>query len=294
MAQPRSHSPRRVAARPMSAARIRRWMRSQLAEAVASLRARSPTDLDVHAARKSIKRARAGLRLLREVLGRAAYERENVALRDAGRPLSPARDAKILVDVLESLTGKHAINPDSVKSLRQALSRRRGQLQRRALAKHQLVTVRRLLRQVDRRIQRWSLTGADADPSLLIRALRRVYRRGRKAMAAARQSPRAPVLHEWRKEVKYLWHALQVLPPKQTSADELAEIAHKLADHLGDDHDLAVLHDYVLERYTLLSRAAAKALPREIRRRQLALEKKAFILGRRLFREKPGKFVDHF
>jgi hypothetical protein len=67
--------------------------------------------------------------------------------------------------------------------------------------------------------------------------------------------------------MKYLWHALQVLPPNQASAEERADVAHKLADHLGDDHDLAVLHDYVLARRTLLSRAAARAL---VRRNQQA------------------------
>ena len=290
----RSHQARSVSAHPLRAARIRMWIRSQLAGALASLSARSPTDIDVHAARKSIKRARAGLRLLRDMLGRAAYQRENEALRDAGRPLSPARDARILLDVLESLAEKRSVDPDSAKSLRQAISRRQEQLQRRALAGHQIVAVRRLLREVDRRIQRWSLAGADANASLLIRALRRIYRRGQNAMAAARQSPRAAVFHEWRKEVKYLWHALQVLSPRRMSADVRADIAHKLADQLGDDHDLAVLHDYVLGRRRLLSRTAARALIRDILKRRLVLERKAFTLGRRLFREKARKFVARF
>lgn len=291
MAQPRSQSTRKSAAHSISAARIRAWTRAQLTAAVASLRARSPTDVDVHAARKSIKRARAGLRLLRDVVGRTAHQRENATLRDAARPLSPARDAKILLDVLESLAGKRLGTPDSLEKLRQVLSRRRDQLKSHAMAKHQIVTVRRLLRDVDRRIKRWSLTGADADGSLVVRALRRIYRRGQKAMSAARRTPRAALLHEWRKEVKYLWHALQILQRNQTHADERADIAHKLADHLGDHHDLAVLHDCILARRTLLSRAAARELVREIRKRQLVLEKKAFTLGQRLFREKPKKFV---
>jgi hypothetical protein len=196
--------------------------------------------------------------------------------------------------VLDSLAEKHAVRPDIVERLRKVLSRRRDQLQRRALAEHRIATVRRLLRQVDRRIQRWSFTGADADASLIIRALRRVYRRGRRAMAAARQSPRAALLHEWRKEVKYLGNALQVLPPNQQSADPWASIAHKLADRLGDDHDLAVLHDYVLARRKLLSQAAARDMIHEIRKRQRVLEKKAFTLGQRLFREKPKKFGGRF
>lgn len=290
----RSHRARRVPAHSLSAARIRMWIRSQLAEALVSLRGRSPTDNDVHAARKSIKRARAGLRLLRDTVARPVYQRENEALRDAARPLSPARDAKILLDVLDSLARKRSVNRDSLKGLRHALSRRRDQLQRRALADHQIAAVRRLLREVDQRIKRWSLTAANASTALHIRALRRIYRRGRKAMTNARQSPQAAALHEWRKEVKYLWHALQVLAREQTLADKRTDTAHKLADHLGDDHDLAVLHDYVLARRRLLSPGAVRELLRQIHNSRLALEKKAFILGRRLFREKARKFVARF
>ena len=283
--------PHRIKRAALSAARVRAWIRTQLSEALESLGAHAPADVEIHAARKSIKRARAGLRLLRDMLTRAAYERENRALRDAGRPLSPARDTRILLDVLESLAAKRSVDPASCKSLKQALIRRRGQLERRAVARHEIVAVRRALREVDHRIQRWSFAGADA--SLLLRSLRRIYRRGQHAMSAARQDGRAPVLHEWRKEVKYLWHALQILP-MQTSAAPRADVAHKLADHLGDDHDLAILHDYLLARRKLLSRAAAKTLNAEIGKRRLALERKAFALGRRLFREKPRKFATRF
>ncbi len=254
-------------------------MRSQLAAALHSLQGLSPSDADVHAARKCIKRARASLRLLREVLGRAVYQRENKALRDAGRPLSPARDAKILLDVLQSLAEQRAIDADATQSLRRALSRHRSELQRRALARHEIVAVRRILRATDRRVRDWPFTGADE--SLLIRALRRVYRRGRDAMTAARENPNAQALHEWRKQVKYLWHELQLLPAKQANAALRSDTAHKLADHLGNDHDLSVLHDYVLARRKLMSRAAARTLTAEIEKRRLALEKKAFTLGRR-------------
>ena len=41
--------------------------------------------------------------------------------------------------------------------------------------------------------------------------LRRIYRRGRKAMRAAREDPSAENLHEWRKRVKDLWHATEIV-----------------------------------------------------------------------------------
>lgn len=60
------------------------------------------SDEHVHAARKSIKKARAGLRLLREALGEDRYQRENAALRDAGRCLAPLRDATSLREALSA------------------------------------------------------------------------------------------------------------------------------------------------------------------------------------------------
>ena len=48
--------------------------------------------------------------------------------------------------------------------------------------------------------------------------LQRIYRRGRLAMRAARKDPSAEHLHEWRKRVKDLWHATEIVGaarPKQ-------------------------------------------------------------------------------
>src|SRR4051812_32160878 len=49
---------------------------------------RIPDDETVHTARKELKGARAGLRLLRGVAGEDRYVYENARLRDAARPLS--------------------------------------------------------------------------------------------------------------------------------------------------------------------------------------------------------------
>src|SRR5512146_1173 len=74
-------------------------------KALADLRVQRPVDTRVHSARKALKKARAALRLLRPNLVAGVYERENIALRDAGRRLSPLRDAKSLVAAV-NLLGK--------------------------------------------------------------------------------------------------------------------------------------------------------------------------------------------
>jgi CHAD domain-containing protein len=81
----------------------RRIVGQDIAKARAALKSRRLSDSSIHRARKSIKKARAVWRLLREALPSATYRQMNMQLRDAGRPLGAARDAKILIVALDSL-----------------------------------------------------------------------------------------------------------------------------------------------------------------------------------------------
>ena len=76
--------------------------------------------------------------------------------------------------------------------------------------------------------------------------LERTYRRGRRDFRAARSEPTVEALHEWRKRAKQLWYHHSLLRPlwppvMQAVGDE----AHELSDRLGDDHDLAMLAEWV-------------------------------------------------
>src|SRR5580698_10039159 len=76
----------------------RRALVEQLDKAAAGLE--DPRRSSIHEIRKKLKRARAALRLLRDCLGEPVYRRENSRLRDAARPLTPVRDAKVLFATL--------------------------------------------------------------------------------------------------------------------------------------------------------------------------------------------------
>src|SRR6266550_536207 len=95
--------PPRIEGSESGAEGIRRILRKEIEKALGAVdSARSPTDEGIHDARKRLKRARAALRLIREALG----DREYRILRDAARPLSEIRDAKILIDIYDDLTGR--------------------------------------------------------------------------------------------------------------------------------------------------------------------------------------------
>jgi CHAD domain-containing protein len=271
---------------------VRRILVEWVASAAAVLNKKRVTDADIHDARKQLKKARAALRLLRGSIGEIAYRRENVALRDAARPLGVARDSRVLVAALDALLERHKSTLNAVRSdklrriLRQEQTQARRALTRTFMAKH-----RAALRAVIKRSERWRLRGDDW--VVVGDGLTRSYRRGRKNFATAKQSRDTECLHDWRKQVKYLWHQLQIVQPLRPGRiGALASRCHKLADHLGDDHDLAVLRFKIESHATAFERARdLDELLHRLDRRRVQLQDRAFALGSRLFADQPTVFA---
>src|SRR5438874_2666939 len=76
------------------------------------------------------------------------------------------------------------------------------------------------------RVAAWTFETGDF--GALEPGLRRIYRRGRKAMQAAAAEQSSENLHEWRKRVKDLWHATQILRP--ASPKRMRKLSNRLHD----------------------------------------------------------------
>src|ERR1041384_4208940 len=119
------------------------------------------------------------------------------------------------------------------------------------------------------------------DAPLLRAGFERVYRKGRKTLKNARSEGSAKSLHESRKQVKYLQQALAIAADGGSRRlKKLSKRAAKVADRLGDDHDLAALEAKILA-LPLQSKAERK-LVAHIEARRAKLQKKALKLARRL------------
>jgi CHAD domain-containing protein len=275
---------------------MRRIARGQLERARDELSAASKRRLSeaVHETRKRIKRVRASVRLSRDAIGEPTYARENAELRAAGRRLSGSRDAKVLVDTLVDLCERFEdeLPADAVLTLRLRLENERDHAEAR-LRDDDAATaaVMTALKDVDARTPAWRFD--EDDFGALAPGLRRIYGRGRKRMRAARKDPSPENLHAWRKRVKDLWHATQIVreaDPKRMK--RLAKRAHALADVLGDGHDLHVLRRYVETHPQVFpSEDERRALLAVIDRRSKVLCDKALRRGKRLYERKPKKFV---
>jgi CHAD domain-containing protein len=227
-----------------------------------------------------LKHCRALLRLLRKSLGEDAYHRENARLRDAARPLVAVRDAAVLVQALDDICPRSSDGTRLCRSIRAALRReyreRREQLHRKALwssAQMASGVARRM-----RMLPQAPLARAD-----LAKAVKRAYRTSRRAMTVAEQQGSRDRLHEWRKQVKYFASELKFLSPlMRKNPRDTYEKLLRLADYLGDDHDLALLHDKIIQQRRS-GGAAVDALVDRLAQRRAKLQRRAYRYGRRLF-----------
>jgi CHAD domain-containing protein len=261
---------------------IRRIAVGQIDNAVERLR--TGDDDAVHDARKAFKRGRAAIRVGREAIGEEGYARENAALRDVGRRLAPARDAEVVVETLDGLAERYReqLPPQPFAGLRAALAAetRNGTPAPVSAVMSELAATRERIA---------SLDGA-ADDAALVAGFRRVYRRGRRAYRQAQDQPDPESLHELRKRSKDLWHAAQIMRPAAAKRmRKVARRAHKLADTLGDDHDVTVLHEAATERFDTLRTGEAALLQEIVDERHAELRREALKRGGRLYSRRPRK-----
>jgi CHAD domain-containing protein len=274
---------------------IRRIARGQIASAHDELESASGRKIGpaVHEARKSLKRLRAAVRLSRDAIGDETYRQENTAFRDAGRQLSGARDAKVLIetlDMVEKAAGDE-LRSGSSAGLREQLETEHEAALESLREGGATAAVLGDLDTAHARVATWTLSREGFDA--LEPGLRRIYRRGRNAMQAVADEQSTENLHEWRKRVKDLWHATQIVRPASPGRmKKMSRRLHDLSDLLGDDHDLAVLCEYVKHHpQRFEDRHEQSALVAVIERRREVLQGKALSLGSSLYRKPPKQFT---
>lgn len=271
-----------------------RCAREQLDDAVSELSehiSQDPVEA-VHAARTAVKKERSLLRLVRGSMPAAQRRRENRALRDAAGQLSAARDAEAMVGTLDRLTERYVgqLPERHFSAVREQLERTRDA--QRAVLVGATLGARAVeqLGAVRARVQDWEL--CNGGWAAIECGLRRSYVDGRNAFGRARSHRSIDAWHAWRKRVKDLWYQERLLVPAGGPiVGGQAKDAHRLADLLGDDHDLAVLRQ-ALALGEVQAPIDVEGLVRLIDHRRDELQTDALYVGFQVYVEKPGAFVN--
>jgi CHAD domain-containing protein len=259
----------------------------------------------IHETRKALKRLRALLRLLRGTLGERRFAREYEILRDAAQQLAGARDAEVMVGTLDALLERQPrkfARRRAIVELRKLLVAQRASAVKRTLDDG--ATRQEVLRELAGLRERAQLWDLPQRPGITIveSDLRQVYRQGRRhhrrtsrsagrSVSGAHGKSSTRLLHEWRKRVKDLRYAAEMLGLRP-----LAHRADALGELLGEEHDLALLAALLPAPGRApfkgkRGKQARKALLKQIARRRRRLRKRALSDGKRLYRRSPKKFA---
>jgi CHAD domain-containing protein len=271
---------------------VRRICRKQIQGAIDFAQGKKEThDTPVHETRKSLKKARAGLRLVRKEIGRGLHRQQDHLLRDVGRLISEVRDAEVRLSTVRQL---------------QQITQRRGRAIYRDLESTLFLELENftaafadwhvqavpMLERAAAAIDCWQLDRFDLDQ--LRGAVQSSYKTARRNLHRAQTSHSAENFHNFRSAAKVLLHQLRILRPiNPVVLTNLSDELRALGGLLGRARDLNFLGERLRVQGGETKRQRdGQNLLAIIEVSQGDLQRGAADLGERFFSERPRDFGD--
>jgi len=247
----------------------------------------------VHRVRKCCKNIRALLCLIEPSLAKH-FKQENFWYKDTTAALSNLRDADAMLESLDKLLIAQSDNSnvegiDEVAASwlqQQLLVRKNDVASAREDTDHALNAAKVRLQKGRQRLAIWRIK--DKGFETISSGLEKTYRQARSRMKTAKKDPSNKNLHDWRKRIKQLYFHIYLLTKSWPAlltclGDELK----RLGEILGDDHDLAVLTEFVR---TTESGHCKEVILGAIGAQRTSLQATAIAMGERLCAESPKNF----
>jgi CHAD domain-containing protein len=266
---------------------VKRIAREQIERAQSQLKGPDDPVVAVHETRKSLKRLRALLRLIRPALGEGTYRQENARLREISAGLSSTRDRHVLLETVVKLETNTSLGSKGLaQRLRDVINLMNGA----ESPAHEAAAIKQAharLNEAKKRFAHLRLVGKGFD--IVGPGLEQSYRKARRAFHRAYAEPSDEGFHEWRKGTQQHWRHMVLLSRAWNPCfDARIDEARMLSQILGDDHDLALLVGFVHSgRAEELEVAHVAAVEKLARQRQSQLRSMAHPRGMRLFSEGP-------
>ena len=236
----------------------------------------------VHEYRKSIRRARAVVALLRPALGRRAAAGIGGELRRAFAQTGALRDADVLLETLRLVPGEDPTRTEIEEALGRERSEEGAGAAVKALEAGSLIL--KPLAESLRVVLPATFSMEDLD-----RGLTRSVRRVQETLETAARTRTDADFHDWRKRVKELRYQVEMLASSGSAALRRREKAlSALAEDLGETTDLILLEAALARRMATGTMPDAPALTGAIH--AMVAERTAALIarGQETFSEPPG------
>lgn len=250
-------------------------------------------DAAVHAVRKSLKKMRALLRLVRPAIKVKTFRKADRAVRDLAHQLGGARDSAVMLAAFDQLVEHFSpfLSDAACVPIRQVLASRYQATIEHHLSsmdydsiRSQLDNLESLLKQLDlRKFSKEKLLGSVLD----------TYRQGRDELAALRTDPTTEHGHALRKQTKYLWYQLRLLSKSNdVQLKKLIQGLNELGEILGQDHDLAILSDTLKRQPEICCNSIrSEFVTGLIETRRVTLLSAALRMADKIYAQKPKRFL---
>lgn len=271
---------------------IRRIVQEELEAAADQLANGNRRDEAIHEARKSVKKIRGVLRLMRPELG-GVYANETASFRDIGRRLSDIRDAAARLEIFDGILEKHraSLQKNALSGLRRGLEQAKREAEDSPETDKVVRTAIGAFRSAMRRVKSWPLKKDGF--AAIAPGLELTYRTGRKALQQAEQDGTPENLHYFRRRAKDHWYHVRLVESLWTEVMQAHEASLKnLEQWLGDDHNLVVLREKLEgepEKYG--AEEEIEMFLSLADQQQKKLRQEALSIGQRVYERKPRQFT---
>ena len=272
---------------------VRRLALDQIEKAGRTLSAAKDPVSEIHETRKCLKRLRSLLRFARASIPAKDFTREDKRYREIARTLSPLRDGHVMLTTvthLEAMTNPHP--NDAFEALR-PLTAPHAPSNGVAVGHHEIIEhTLAALDDAAKAMRR--LTISKITIASLASGMSKTHAHARASLQAFLRDGSCDSIHDLRKAVQHHGRHLQLVTSLWPEMFEcLIGEARRLAQELGDHHDLTVLAKFVAQEADgRLTPGHAAELLAAIAARQSDLRAAAEPLARRLFSEKSARFEE--
>jgi len=243
----------------------------------------------VHSYRKTIRRLRAFVKLLRDDLPPEAIRSIDTGLRSAVIPTSHLRDARVLLTALSAvpvIEGEKKLRRIVQAQWEADLDKLSSSGEETRVLVSSSLSLARLSGELD------SSLPNEISADQLRMAIRRSYRRTRRAFRTATRVGEDAAIHRARKRIKELRYQLEwIAAISKKRIEHRRKILSELAQDLGEVTDFLVLEEAILERRKELKGLRPRRFTRRLRQKLLARFDEIVVEADQFFSEKSRRFA---